>query len=111
MKYNYSTEVGRYLVIWITGALNKYIAEVKQEDPLYLKVEEEGPYAYLKGEDFIILEYESNQIQESQEAIQKLLKEHKDKSHPLLSGLKSLGVSDGKLHEILPDINEQQEIL
>jgi len=100
-EYTYTTNVGDYVVIWITGNAVKYIAEITQEEPLQMKVQETGPFAYLKAGDFIVLTYETSQIQESQDACDTLLKEYKDKGHPLISGLASLGIKDDNLYEML----------
>ncbi|MFC1756906.1 hypothetical protein ACFLZC_02000 [Patescibacteria group bacterium] len=85
----------------ITGVGGLYIAEVIQEEPLRLKVEETGPYASLRWDDFIISDFESEQIQDDEKSTELLRKAQKS-GHPFFSGLKSLGVDDGKLHEILP---------
>ncbi|KKR14320.1 MAG: hypothetical protein UT43_C0028G0012 [Parcubacteria group bacterium GW2011_GWC1_39_29] len=79
-----SKKIGDLLVIWVTSSLRAYIAEVIGESPLILKVKEGGPYSRLKYDDFVILEKDSLKIQGND------------------SGLKRLGVEDGKLHEILP---------
>ena len=106
MKENakkYSTEVGQLLVIEITGMLGTYLAEVVEQDPLVLKVEETGPYARLKDGDYIILEEDSARAQSKDDAISTaLLEEYVDSGHPLMSGLAQHGVTDGKLREILP---------
>ena len=54
MEKEYSTKVGDYLIIWITGNLALHVAEITHEDPLQMKVEEHGPYAHLKSGDYII---------------------------------------------------------
>ncbi|OQA04429.1 MAG: hypothetical protein BWY68_00323 [bacterium ADurb.Bin400] len=96
----YSTEIGQYLVIWITGCTGTYIAEIIQSDPLRLKVMDDGPYANLQGEDFIIRAEESARLQQDdRENTCHYLQSIKGK---VVSGLKSLGVTDGQLHEILP---------
>ncbi len=97
-----SKKLGDFLVIWITGSLRKYIAEVTNEDPLILKVEETGPYARLKDGDFIVLEHYSIECQSDGEDAQNLLRQAVERGKPIVSGLKSLGVEDGTLHEILP---------
>lgn len=103
----YTTNVGDYLIIWITGDSRKYIAEVTRGGPrkwdLRMKVEESGPYAYLKGGDFIIHEDETAQFQKDhREETDVFLKTEKQTGRKVFSGLKSLGVKDGKLREILP---------
>lgn len=103
ITHSYSTQVGITLIIWITGDINLYIAEVVQEEPeIILKVEETGPYAHLKPGDYIIKEYYSSQWHGGQEKANKLLSEAIERGRPVLSGLNSLGVKDGKLHEIGP---------
>ena len=77
-----------------------FIAEVLTQEPLTLKICEEGVMAKVK--DFIIWEKETIQFQQSNEEAYKLMAKYIEKGFPLLSGLKSLGVEDGKLHEILP---------
>ena len=52
---DYTTNIGDYLVIWITGMVGIcYIAEITESNPLKMKVEESGPFAHLKHGDFII---------------------------------------------------------
>lgn len=104
IKHQYSTEIGKLLIIEITGETNKYIAEVIKEEPLWLKVEEEGPYSKLKPGDYIIKEYYTSHLQSGQHYVGKLLTDAKDRGKPFISGLKSLGVKDGKLHEIWPNV-------
>lgn len=100
-EYNFSTDVGKHLVIMITCMRHTYIAEVTQKEPLRMKVEESGPYAHLKDGDYIIIRSDSEQIQDDDRSTA-LLKEYVDRGHPLVSGLKSLGVKDNKLRMILP---------
>lgn len=96
-KFNYSTSPGDYLAIMITGFIKTYIAEVTQLEPLRLKVEESGPLSNLKDGDYIILELESEELQNDCTAYLKA------KNNPPISGLESLGVpQDGKMYEILP---------
>jgi len=101
LKNSYEKKVGNNLVIMIIGRTGRYIAEVIQEEPLRLKVEEEGPFANLRCDDFIINDLDSAQIQDEEKSTE-LLREAQKLGHPFVSGLKSLGVADGKLHEILP---------
>lgn len=97
-----SRGVGSFLVIMITGIVRMYIAEVIQEGPLMLKVEESGPYSRLKGEDFVVFEKDSLRLQGDDSSIQDLLHEAVQRGKPFCSGLKRLGVEDGVLCEILP---------
>jgi len=95
-----SKKRGSYLIIWITGMSGHYIAEVVEENPLVLKVEEEGSFSRLKDGDFGIVEGESLEFQD-EEGAKRLVQEYAQKPRPLASGLKSLGIDDGKLHTIL----------
>lgn len=97
-----SRKVGSFLVVMITGVVSRYIAEVVQENPLILKIEESGPYSRLRGEDFVIFEKDSLRAQGDDLTAQALLVEALERGRPLRSGLKKLGVKDGVLHEILP---------
>ena len=100
---SYTTNVGDYLVIWITGRTQLYIAEVTQSEPLCLKVEETGPFSNLKAGDFILRDEYSEQLQNDCRNDGKVfLESMKNKGIKPLSGLRSLGVTSGKLHEILP---------
>ena len=94
--------VGSLIVIMITGMIREYIAEVISKVPLILKVEETGPFARLKDGDYIIFEEYSLRLQGDDEATQNLLREASERGFPLASGLKRLGVTDGRLHYILP---------
>jgi hypothetical protein len=96
------TTTGIDAIIWVTGDTQKYIAEVIQEDPLHLKVEEEGPYARLKPGDYVILRRETEIWQARDEGGQQMLYDAKAAESPFLTGLEKYNISDGKLHEILP---------
>lgn len=102
MKNNFSTNVGDYLIIQINGQADSYIAEVIQSEPLIVKVTEDGPYAKLKAvsDDFIVLKDETEQFQEDVRNDTNFYLE--SKYQYALSGLKSLGVMDGKLHKMMP---------
>lgn len=91
---------GQYLIIWITGMLGHYIAEVVEENPLVLKVEEEGPFSRLRGDDFGVVEEESLEFQDKEKA-EELVRKYAQRPKPLASGLRGLGIDDGKLHTIL----------
>ncbi len=100
----YTTNVGDLVVIWITGMLGSYIAEVTQSKPLRLKVEESGPLAHLKEHgDFGIKKNETivAQMDEKYNTCN-FVKEEQEAGRRVISGLKRMGVNDGKLHEILP---------
>jgi hypothetical protein len=99
---NISFKVGSLLVIWITAEIDAYIAEVTQEFPLRMKVMEDGPFAHLKDGDFILRTQQTYQIQGDEESQQLLLRTAAERKRPLLSGLKQLGCTDGKIHTILP---------
>ena len=96
-------EKGLYLAVQLTGCTGRYIGQVIQEKPLRIKVQEDGPYSYLEIEDFIIEEDFSLIFQrDNDEEIAHLLRSSKECGHPFISGLKSLGVTDDRLHEMLP---------
>ncbi len=98
----YTTNTGDYLVIQLTGCMGTYIAEVTQPSPLRIKVEEEGPYANLKDGDFIIQCCDSLQLQKGTlKDTNIFLESEKRAGRTIISRLKSLGVTDGKLYEIL----------
>lgn len=100
-EFKCSTKVGSLLIIQITGMGGDYVAEVIEEEPLRLKVTETGPFSNLKSEDFIIREDQSCLAQDDNTS-QKLLFDAVLKGIPLFSGLASLGITDGKIHELLP---------
>ena len=104
MDARISLEPGSLLVVFITGMLGTYIAEVVQKTPLRLKVMEKGPLAKLKPGDFIVQEAMSLRIQsnDEQESAQVLREAQERRGHPLISDLVSLGVHDDELHSILP---------
>ncbi len=101
MSDEVSKKIGDLLVIQMAGVLLEFIAEVIDEDPLLLKVQEHGPYAKLNSRDYIILEDKSLLLQ-NDDTHQELLRSSAERGHPLVSGLKVLGVTDGNLHKILP---------
>ena len=102
-EHQFTTEAGDFLVVWITGHSGLYIVEVTQSDPLQLKVEETGPFAYLKNGDFIIRERESAQLQQDcRDNTETFLEEQLNAGRLVVSGLKKLGVEDNELHSILP---------
>jgi hypothetical protein len=100
MKKKYTTNPGDYLVIWITGHVAYYIAEIIKSSPLIMKVMEDGPFANLKDGDFIILDGYSGEIQRDHRECTNVFLEVIQK--PVFSGLKSLGVKDGRIHRIWP---------
>lgn len=102
-KAEYTTDVGDFLVIWLTCHLNKYIAQVVQTDPLRLKVQESGPYANLKDGDFGIMAQESEMLQldvKNDTCI--FLNQEQTAGRKVYSGLIAVNVIDNRLHEILP---------
>lgn len=107
---NFSTEVGQYVVIWITGCVGEYIAEVIEEQPLTLKVMESGPYARLKSGDYIIQEYQSGILQrDEREGTNRYLESKKETKTTPITGLASFGITDGKMHYIYPGEEEGVE--
>ena len=97
-----NTQIGSYLIIRIAGDLQLYLAEVIQENPLQLKVTEDGPYGKLTFDDFIIDNKKSKLIQGTEEEQQKLFTEMVNRGKPLASGLSSIGIVDNKIRQILP---------
>lgn len=111
MKPNneYTIAVGKQVVIWITGRVEKFVAEITKVDPLQMKVMEDGPYAHLKEGDYILLPKETIAWQADGVAKGVLLYTSKQLQRPVLSGLKALGVADSILHEILaPDYKQNK---
>lgn len=102
--YQYTTNVGDYLVIWITAMTGTYIAEITQSEPLRMKVEETGPFARLRHGDFIIREADTEQFQKDCENNTNIfLQSEQNAGRKVFSGLKSIDVNDDTLHKILPD--------
>jgi hypothetical protein len=100
----YSTNVGDFLIIWITGCLSSYIAKVTSSEPLRMKVTESGPFANLKEGDFIIREEDTAQFQKDcREETCVFLEKELKAGRTVGSGLKDCGVKDGELRKILPD--------
>ena len=99
----YRTEVGSLLVVSLPSVIREYIAQVTSCDPLLMKIEETGPYSKIKGYEVIIHEEKTVVLQgEDQDAWNAILRESKERGHAIVSGLKVLGVEDGKLREMLP---------
>jgi len=100
----YTTNVGDYIVIWLTYYIGgTYIAEVIQSNPLRLKLEETGIFSRLKEEEFTILESDTELFQTAcREGTNGYLEAMQRTGEPPLSGLRSLGVTDNTLREILP---------
>ncbi len=98
----YTTNVGDYVVIWVTGCVGKYIAEVTQPEPLRLKIEEGGHYARLRSGDFGIYEEDAAQFQKDiREKTEIFLEAEAGAGRKVYCGLRSLGFGEG-LQEILP---------
>ena len=94
-----------YVIIQITCTANSFIAEVTQEDPLIVKVEEEGPYSRLKqaSGDFIIMKSDTEQFHaDIKDDTNFYLEENDADGQRPISGLHSLGVISGKLTYIHP---------
>lgn len=99
----YTTNVGDFLVIMLTGDICPYITEITQSDPLQMKAMEYGPYACLKHGDFVIMEEETEQFQKDcREGTNVFLESEYKAGRRVISGLKKLGVTDNQIHEILP---------
>lgn len=104
-KIEYTVKLGAQLIIWITGETRRYIAEVTKVEPLEMKVEEIGVFSRLKDGDYIILAGDSSVWQKGgpgAPGAQEILQGAAKRGRPLLSGLHSLGVESGTLHEIHP---------
>ena len=101
-----TTNVGDYLAVWITGYVRTYIAEVIQSEPLVAKVSEVGCFSGLQVGDFILLEQETEQLQEDcRNGTCIFLTQEFRSGRKTVSGLRSLGIKDDRLWEILPPGN------
>lgn len=99
----YSTNIGDYLVIMLDGSTYTYIAQVTQTTPLQMKIKEDGLLACLKDGDYVIFEKDTQQFQrDCRENTNVFLESCHHTHRKVHSGLNSLGVTDGKFHEILP---------
>ena len=102
-SFNLSFAPGSLLIGLMADRLDgkRYIAEIKSEKPLQLKIEESGSLSYLELKDFVILERESSEIQGSLRTRQGVLESHTRSCYgALLSGLHKLGILDGKISEV-----------
>lgn len=95
-----TTNPGDFVITMIDGSTRMFIGEVLTSDPLTIKVQETGVLARVK--DYLIWEKETEKFQSSEEGAYELMKMYADNGHPLISGLKKLGVEDNELHDILP---------
>lgn len=101
-KKNYTINVGDFVVGWIVGDVNHYIAEVIKSTPLRVKIIENGPYANV-GNDFVLLEGATEMLQaDCRNKTNNYLEEVQKNNKKVYSGLKKMGVTDNQLHEILP---------
>jgi hypothetical protein len=98
---SYTTKRGDYVVISIEGYIPHFIAQVVMEDPLYVKAKESGPLYRIRPGEYTILEEETSRLQ-NDHLRNGLLRERKDAGRPLISGLRSLGVTDDDFYEFLP---------
>lgn len=99
MKKKYTTNLGDHLVIGMITGPHTYIAEVIQSDPLRVKTMEDGTYANLVEEVIIIKAGHSERIQrDDREHTRVFLKSRKN---PVYSGLKSMGIKDGILRNMV----------
>lgn len=97
----YTIKPGAQLVVWIDGRIGMFVGQVTRTHPLRIKVQESGPLSDLKGQYFTILHSETVAWQRDGLAKGALLHSQKQLGRPVLSGLKTLGVTDTILHEIL----------
>lgn len=101
MIETYSKEIGQLVVIWITGMLGNYIGEITKANPMEIKVMEDGPFAYLRDGDFLIRDNCTILLQEDDKHdTSTFLLQEEAAGRKVISGLKRLGVEDGKLHYI-----------
>ena len=99
-QQEYTTNLGDYLIVWVDGDDRYFIAEVTKTNPLIVKIEEDGPYSKLKEErDILVLNNETTQFQKDIKENSNVFLE--TKTYKVFSGLKNLGVEDGKMHEML----------
>ncbi len=102
-RIKYSFSVGSYLIIWIRGENYKFIARVTSFIPLEVEVVEEGEYANLSRNRFDILHEETAQFQKDRREDSNVFLETENlEGRIVVSGLRSLGITDDKLHEIIP---------
>jgi len=101
-KNEYTIAVGKQVVIWVDGMRSMSIAEVTKVEPLSLKIMESGPFANLKEDDYTLLVQETIAWQADGAGHNMILEMHKRIGRPVLSGLRSLGITDNELHELLP---------
>lgn len=116
MNKEISKQKGDLLVIWITCYPKiQYIAEIVQErrnnNPMIVKVMEEGSFSCLKDYgDFGIMKHETTMLQEDDLNDTSNYFLEQEKHHRRVeSGLKRLGVEDGKLHYIYSSKEAQKE--
>ena len=95
--------VGTYVAGMIVGIPALCIAEVIQEEPLILKVEETGSCSKLNIADFVLDNVATPVFQsDDQHKIDIVLQEAVDNNNPFMCGLKSLGVKDGVVRIMHP---------
>lgn len=99
--HRYTTHRGDYLVVSIAGYIPDFIVQVLQESPLYVMAKNSGPLSKMSPETYTILEEETSRLQ-NEHLRNGLLRERKDDGRPLISGLRSLGVTDDDFYEFLP---------
>lgn len=88
--HTYKTAKGSLLVIQIIGNPLYFVAEVTNEDPPRLKVEEKGPYASLKHGDYIVIDDFSARVQKGDDELNKLVRELGSQGVTIGSGLPHL---------------------
>lgn len=100
---------GDKLFVEMAGKTSWFLGEVIQEDPLVIKIAENGPLARIKVGDFTILERETAILRENGDDLQKILHEQYMSGRPVQTGLLSYGsVKKGKLHSVLSRVDENQ---
>lgn len=91
-------KVGELVVLWITGMTPLFIGKISLEEPLRIKVTEEGPMANLKEGDFIIREIHTRLFQYDQKSgTHHFLMGCRSRGQKVGTGLSEMGVTDNSL--------------
>ena len=103
-KYSFTTEVGDFLIVYVVGVPQIFIAEVTQSSPLRMKIHEKGGLYDDLGHDAVMIsDWRTEQFQRDViEDTNTFLEEQAEKGLKIASGLESLGVTDNTLQSILP---------
>ncbi len=97
---SYEADVGNFLIIYILGKMDSYIAEITKVNPLEVKVEETGSYSCLKTG--LVQAKETEMFQRDlRKKTHRFLEEVKRNDQEVFCGLTRLGCKDGKLRKVL----------